>query len=288
MKQLTRLLGIFILAASAAGITMLPAAQAADKPTIKLGYVQSWPSSDITTHLAAAVIRERLHTPVELVASSAGPMWEAVASDHTDAMLTAWLPTTHKTYYEKLWTRVVNLGPNVTGTQLGLAVPKYVPVNTIAGLEKYADKFKGRIVGVGAGAGINMNTETAIKTYGLKGFHLQTSSTAAMTAQLQRAIARKQWIVVTAWTPMWLWAKFDIKYLKDPKHVYGVGGHINTIANPRLASKDPAVFKFLHRFSLTSAQLQQMMLEAKNGKPVKTVIAGWIKAHPKQVESWID
>ncbi|OBS08165.1 glycine betaine ABC transporter substrate-binding protein [Acidihalobacter prosperus] len=288
MKRISRLLGTLILAFSAAGIAMLPAAQAAAKPTIKLGYVQSWPSSAITTSLAATVIRERLHTPVEMVSSAAGPMWEAVASDHTDAMLTAWLPTTHKTYYEKLWTRVVNLGPNVTGTQLGLAVPKYVPVNTIAGLEKYAGKFQDRIVGVGAGAGINMNTETAIKTYGLKSFQLQTSSTAAMTAQLQRAIKRKQWIVVTAWTPMWMWAKFDIKYLKDPKNVYGVGGHINTIANPGLIKKDPAVFTFLRRFSISSAQLQQMMLEAKNGKPVKSVVAAFIKAHPKQVQGWLD
>jgi len=288
MKRMTFFLGSLTLAASAAGLSFLPAAQAASKPTIKLGYVQSWPSSNITTHLAANIIHKRLHNPVQLIASSAGPMFEAVASGHSDGMLTAWLPSTHKTYYQKLWMKVVNLGPNLTGTRLGLAVPKYVPVNTISGLEKHASKFDDRIVGVGAGAGINMNTKKAIKAYGLKHYHLQTSSTAAMTAQLKRAISRKKWIVVTAWTPMWMWAKFDIKYLKDPKNVYGKGGHINTLVNPKLITKAPAVYKFLHRFTLTSAQLQKMMLSVKNGHSIKSVVAKFVQNHPKQVKSWLD
>ena len=287
MQRFSRLLQAGLLAAATLGAGLLPAAQAAEKPEIKLGYVQSWPSSDITTHLAGAVIKQRLGNPVNMMASAAGPMWEAVASDHSDAMLTAWLPSTHKTYYEKLWDKVVIMGPNVTGTRLGIAVPKYVPINTIEELKAHSDKFMGRIVGVGAGAGININTEKAIKAYGLSNFNLQSSSTAAMTAQLQRAMRSKQWIAVTAWTPMWMWAKFDIKFLKDPKHIYGKGGYIATVANPALAKKAPAVYAFLNNFAIPREQLSAMMLDMKNGKSVDEVVNGWIKAHPKMVDSWV-
>ncbi|WP_406663004.1 glycine betaine ABC transporter substrate-binding protein [Gallaecimonas sp. GXIMD1310] len=287
MQRFSRLLQAGLLAAATLGAGLLPAAQAAEKPEIKLGYVQSWPSSDITTHLAGAVIKQRLGNPVNMMASAAGPMWEAVASNHSDAMLTAWLPSTHKTYYEKLWDKVVIMGPNVTGTRLGIAVPKYVPINTIEELKAHSDKFMGRIVGVGAGAGININTEKAIKAYGLSNFNLQSSSTAAMTAQLQRAMRSKQWIAVTAWTPMWMWAKFDIKFLKDPKHIYGKGGYIATVANPALAKKAPAVYAFLNKFAIPREQLSAMMLDMKNGKSVDDVVNGWIKAHPKMVDSWV-
>jgi len=287
MLKFKRILQTALLAATTMGMGFLPAAHAADKPSIKIGYVQSWPSSDITTHLAAAVIKQKLGNPVNLVASSAGPMWEAVASDHTDAMLTAWLPSTHKTYYEKLWSKVVVMGPNVTGTRLGIAVPKYVTINTIEELKKHADKFQNRIVGVGAGAGININTRKAIKAYNLDGFRLQSSSTAAMTAQLKRAIKRKQWIAVTAWTPMWMWAKFDIKFLKDPKHVYGKGGYIGTVVNPKLATKSRAVYDFFNRFAIPREELSTMMLKAKNGTSIKQVVNDWIKAHPKMVNSWV-
>ncbi|MEJ2426349.1 MAG: glycine betaine ABC transporter substrate-binding protein [Candidatus Thiodiazotropha sp.] len=287
MQRFLRFLPAALLAAILMSVGLLSTAVAADKPTIKIGYVQSWPSSDITTHLAGAVIEQRLKNPVELVASSAGPMWEAVASNHSDAMLTAWLPSTHKTYYEKLWSKVVIMGPNVTGTRLGIAVPNYVPMDTIEDLKKNADKFQNRVVGVGAGAGININTEKAIKAYGLDGFSLQTSSTAAMTAQLQRAIKSKQWIAVTAWTPMWMWAKFDIKFLKDPKHIYGKGGYIGTVVNPALAKKSPEVYAFFNRFAIPREELSQMMLKVKNGKDMNQVVEDWIKAHPKMVDSWV-
>ena len=289
MLRFQRLLQAPLLTLTTLGMGLaLPAAQAADKPGIKIGYVQSWPSSDITTHLAAAVIEQKLGNKVHLVASSAGPMWEAVASDHTDATLTAWLPSTHKTYYEKLWSKVIVMGPNVTGTRLGIAVPSYVPVNTISDLKKHAGKFQNRIVGVGAGAGININTRKAIKAYKLDGFRLQSSSTAAMTAQLQRAIKRKQWIAVTGWTPMWMFAKFDIKFLKDPKHVYGKGGYIATVVNPALADKSRAVYDFLNRFAIPREQLSIMMLKVKNGKDMDKVIQDWIKAHPTMVNSWVE
>lgn len=288
MWRFQRSLKAIMLTFTALGMSLaLPDAQAAGEPTIEIGYVQSWPSSDITTHLAAAVIEQKLGNKVTLVASSAGPMWEAVASGHSDATLTAWLPNTHKTYYEKLWPKVIVMGPNVTGTRLGIAVPNYVPISTISELKQHAAKFQNRIVGVGAGAGININTRKAIKAYGLDNFSLQSSSTAAMTAQLQRAIKRKQWIAVTAWTPMWMFAKFDIKFLTDPKHVYGKGGYIATVVNPKLADKARPVYDFLNRFAIPRTQLSTMMLKAKDGFSVEQVVQDWIKAHSQMVNSWV-
>ena len=286
-----RTIGRTVMAAAFTAVSTLALGSAAQadsgKATIKLSYVQSWPSSDITTHVAAAVIEQKLGHKVDMIATAAGPMWQSVASGHADAMLTAWLPTTHKNYYEKLWQQVMNLGPNLMGTRLGLAVPKYVPVDTIAGLEKHAGKFDHRIVGVGAGAGININTNKAIKAYDLSGFHLQASSTAAMAAQLKRSIREHKWIVVTAWSPLWIWAKFDLKYLKDPKNVYGVKGHVNTIVNPQLPAKAPKVYAFLRHFHISKSELQNLMLEDKNGTPMNKLVGDFLQKHPKEVQSWL-
>ena len=292
MTMYRRTIGRTLMAAAVTGVSALAigaggVAHAANGATIKISYVQSWPSSNITTHLVADVIEKNLGNKVDMIATAAGPMWESVASGHSDATLTAWLPTTHKTYYEKLWQKVINLGPNLMGTRLGIAVPKYVPVNTIAGLEKHAGKFRNRIVGVGAGAGININTKQAIKTYKLTSFRLQASSTAAMAAQLKRSIHEHKWIAVTAWSPLWIWAKFDLKYLKDPKNVYGVKGHVNTIVNPSLPEKAPKVYAFLRRFQITKGELQKMMLEQKNGMPMQKVVDGFVKSHQKEVQNWL-
>lgn len=77
------------------------------------------------------------------------------------------------------------------------------------------------ITGIDAGAGIMAATEKAIEEYGLEDYTLQTSSSAAMTAALAAAYEREEAIVVTGWTPHWKFAKYDLKYLEDPKGIFG-------------------------------------------------------------------
>ena len=75
------------------------------------------------------------------------------------------------------------------------------------------------ITGIDAGAGIMSSTEKAISDYQLdkNNWQLQPSSTAAMTSTLAKAIKDKRPIVVTGWTPHWMFTKFDLKFLEDPK-----------------------------------------------------------------------
>ncbi len=77
------------------------------------------------------------------------------------------------------------------------------------------------ITGIEAGAGIMSSTQKAMKAYGLNDdkWQLQTSSTAAMTSTLGKAIKNHQPIVVTGWTPHWMFTKYNLKFLKDPKNV---------------------------------------------------------------------
>lgn len=259
---------------------------AADDP-VRLTYVEAWPSSNLTTHIAGAIIEQHLGRKVDLISTDAGPMWAAVASGRADAMLTAWLPTTHKTYWDKYKDKVVNVRQITTGTWLGLAVPTYVPINSIAELETHHEKFKGAITGIEAGAGLMINTEKAIKEYGLKHMHLVTSSTAAMQAQLKRAVARKDWIVVTAWKPLGIWARFDLKPLEDPKKIYGEAGHIDAIAHPGLEKRAPEVLNFLREFTLPIDDIQAMMVELDSGKALQEVTGAWIAAHAEAIKGWV-
>jgi len=259
---------------------------AADK-TIEITYVKSWPSSNLTTHIAGAIIEKELGHKVKLTSTDPGPMWAAVASGRADAMLTAWLPTTHQTYWEKYQNDVENVGQITTGTWLGLAVPTYVTVDSIEQLDAHHEKFKDRIVGIEAGAGLMINTEKAIKAYNLKHMKLLTSSTAAMQAQLKRAVARKDWIVVTAWKPLGIWARFDLKPLADPKNIYGKEGHIDAIIHPSLKEKAPDVVAFLRQFKLPIDDIQAMMVELDNGEPFEAVTQKWLDAHKAQIAQWV-
>lgn len=52
---------------------------------------------------------------------------------------------------------------------MGIAVPEYAPVETIADLKKYRNEFEGKIIGNEPGQGILLLAEKAIEVYGLAG-----------------------------------------------------------------------------------------------------------------------
>lgn len=266
----------------AAGI----AAAAASKPVIRIGYVQSWSSNVASANVVAAVIHDRLGYPVKLLSLDAGPMWEGVARGRLDAIVSAWLPNTHRAYYKKLWPDVIDLGPNLIGTRIGLVVPDYVPIDSIGQLAAHRDRFRGRIIGIDPGAGIMMKTQEAIRRYGLQ-FRLIQSSGAAMTAMLARAERHHRWIVVTGWTPHWMWAKWKLKYLKDPKDVYGKGGYIGTVVSRRLPHKAMPVLLFLKRFYWTSADMNAVMLDIRAGTRPAVAARRWLADHPALVDRWL-
>lgn len=61
-------------------------------------------------------------------------MFSAIASGDGDASLAPWLPSTHGAFYEEYKEDIVDLGPNLTGTQNGFTVPAYMEIDSIEDL----------------------------------------------------------------------------------------------------------------------------------------------------------
>lgn len=253
--------------------------------TIKLGYV-TW-ESEIASHaVLAAVLEDYLGYDVEHITLDAGPMWTGIAQGEFDITVAAWLPGTHEHYYDQLWTRVENLGPALHGAKIGLVVPTYVDIDSIEELNSARSKFGGRIVGIDPGAGIMSATEEAIDVYGLD-FSLVDGSDAAMTAALRTAVRRNQWIVVTGWTPHWKFAEWDLKYLDDPRGVYGGSEQITKIVRTGLHEDAPDAYAFLQRFYWTPDQMAEVMVDILGGMEPADAARAWIADNQDVVQSWL-
>ncbi len=61
-------------------------------------------------------------------------MFESIATGDADASLGAWLPITHKDFYEAHQDNIVDLGPNLNGAKIGLVVPEYMDIDSIEDL----------------------------------------------------------------------------------------------------------------------------------------------------------
>lgn len=279
--KMRRLLGAAATLVVAMGSTLANA----DSKTLSIGYVDGWSDSVATTNVAAEVIRQKLGHDVKLQAVATGIMWQGVATGKLDAMLSAWLPVTHGEYWAKNKDKVVDYGPNFKDAKIGLIVPEYVKAKSIEDL-KTDTTFKNKIVGIDAGSGVMLKTDEAIKQYGLD-YKLQASSGAAMIAELTRAEDKQESIAVTGWVPHWMFAKWKLRFLDDPKGIYGAAETVNSIGSKDLEKKAPDVAAFLKKFQWASKdEIGEVMLAIQEGAKPEAAAKDWVAKHPERVAEW--
>lgn len=180
---------------------------------------------------------------------------------------------------------VEEVGVQYQGAQIGLVVPAYVEIDSIAELNDYADEF-GPIVGIDPGAGIMAATEEAIEVYDLQ-LGMIEGSDAAMVAELDASIANEEWIVVTGWAPHWKFAAWDLKFLEDPELVYGGEEYIANMARQDLADDLPAVHEFLQNFSWGPEDIGAVMALNQESDDFLGNARTWIAENQDLVNSWI-
>ena len=252
---------------------------------ISIGYV-TWDCAISSTNVMKQVF-EQAGYDVTLVAVDAGPLYQALAKGDVDFTTTAWLPYTHESYWETYGDQIAYVNENIPGAaRIGLVVPSYVTINSIDELNSVADKFGNKIIGIEPGAGITSRTEQAIDEYNLD-YTLVTSSSAGMATELGSAIKNNEWIVVTGWSPHWKFSRYDLKFLEDPKGVYGGAEDIVTLARLGLETDDPEAYGILSRFQWTTEDITSVMNDIAGGMSETDAAKAWVKAHPDTVAYWI-
>jgi len=284
LRQSTR-----FLVTGALGIALAGGAQAQDD-TIEIGWT-AWSDAEFVTKLASRLINENTDHTVELVQTDIAPQYQGIETGDIDAMMMAWLPATHEDYYEEVASNVENLGVLYNGARLGWVVPDYVPESQLSSLsdlsnESVREELDGRITGIDPGAGLTQLSESAIEEYGLDGYNLQTSSGAGMTAALDRATNREEWIVVTGWSPHWKFGAYDLRYLEDSQGVLGGPERVHVLAREGFDADYPQISQVLTRMYLSLDELQGYMFEARESS-YDEAISQFIDENPDQVNYWL-
>jgi glycine betaine/proline transport system substrate-binding protein len=277
---------LLIAASAIAAVGLAAGAAEAQSKKVRLAYVE-WSDAVVATNILKVALESKGYE-VTTTPLAAAAMWQAVATGEADAMVAAWLPTTHASYYAQLKDKVDLVGPNVSGAKIGWVVPTYMDLSSIEDLKTKASVVEGKVIGIDPGAGLMKASDKAIKEYALP-VKLIDGSDATMTGALKDAYERKQPIVVTGWTPHWMFARWDLKYLADPKNVFGGEETVNTVARKDLKKDNPELHAILSKFKLSLEDEQKVMVwnEEKGAKPAETA-ARWVKENPDKVKAWLE
>jgi glycine betaine/proline transport system substrate-binding protein len=256
-----------------------------DEKKIDIAYV-NWSEGIAMTNLAKVIFEEQGYR-VNLLNADLAPVFASLSQKKADVFLDAWLPVTMADYITQYGDKLETLGTVYDNARIGLVVPEYVTINSIEELNQVRARFKGEIVGIDAGAGIMKATDKAIPDYGLD-YKLLTSSGPAMTASLKKAIDKKEWVVVTGWTPHWMFDRFDLKILADPKGIYGGAEKIQVLAWKGFSEKDPFAARLLSNMHLTDAQISSLMAALEEPGINETDAARkWLETNRDVVSNWL-
>jgi len=261
----------------------------AAKEAIRIGWT-AWSDAEFVTKLAKRILEDRMGYQVELLQTDIAPQYQGLATGSIDVMLMSWQPSTHEDYLKKVGAKVFNLGLLYTHARLGWVVPNYIPeqeVKSITDLNKdvVRDKLDATITGIDPGAGLTRLSKQAIEDYGLD-YELQLSSGAGMTAALERAVRRKEWIVVTGWSPHWMFGAYDLRYLDDPKGALGSFERVHAVARLGFYQDDVDAAGFLSRMQIPIEELQKAMYDAQETS-YEQAVTNYIENNGKRIDYWV-
>jgi len=188
-------------------------------------------------------------------------------------------------YWAKFKHRLEKISPVSYGNFQGFVVPSYVPINSIDQLNTISDKVGGKIVGIEPGSGLMHQVHDAVKAYGLN-YQVIDGSTAAMTAELQSALERKEPIVTMLWKPSWMALKFDVKFLKDPKHVMQPLDTYYWTATRGFSEKHPHAREAIASMYVPLDDITALNVAINEGKTFEQAVDAWWDQNKAVVDSW--
>lgn len=103
-----------------------------DGDPIELGSFP-WDSERASSAVIVQVLEEH---GFDVTISNVDPsiLFQALAQGEVDATVAPWLPTTQGAYLEQYGDDIVDMGPNMEGTVIGLVVPEYMDIDSIEDL----------------------------------------------------------------------------------------------------------------------------------------------------------
>ncbi|MBD1601944.1 glycine betaine ABC transporter substrate-binding protein [Pseudomonas typographi] len=259
-------------------------AHAAESAPVRIGWV-NWSDTEITAKLAQTALQDHLKQPVQMIQADIGIQFQALANGNIDLIPMVWLPNTHKAFWDKYQSKLEDLGVLYEG-RIGWAVPDIVPESEVASLEdlnkpEVKEKLGGRILTSEAGNDQYKLSLKAIDAYQLKGYKLVASSETGMLTEMERNLSRGQWSVINAWNPHWMFSKWKLRYLKEPKQIFGGAEQIHAVARKGFSQQYPQVAYFFAHYSLPLADLEQLMLKAKQSSSDAVVAEYYAANQPR-------
>ncbi|WP_336333134.1 glycine betaine ABC transporter substrate-binding protein [Pseudomonas putida] len=277
MRVVYRLFAMIVLACLAA------VSQAEEKTSLKVG-TMSWEDLTPITAIGKKFLESEKYSVEVTKFSEWGIAYSALARGDVDVLVSQ-INYVASDYWQKNKQRLEKISVVSHGLRQGIVVPTSMPINSIEELNSVKDQVGEKIIGVEPGSGLMRELNTAVKEYGLQ-YKVIDGSTAAMAAQLQSSLERKQPIVAVLWTPSWMSMKYDVKFLDDPKHVFAPPQTYYWIAKKGFSAENPHLREVLASMYVPLETINAINGAVKDGSTEDQAVDKWWKENSDLTGRW--
>lgn len=284
---------VFVSMLTAASVTLAACSSESsdgDDKELTLGYMTAWSDMLLMANLIEYVASEHGYSFEHTEVNDVAAVYTAVSNGDIDIVPSSWPERTNKDQWERFKDNIEDVGVFFPNARLTLAVPEYSDLNSIDDLAGAEDRLDGDIIGIEAGSGaVNVVQNEVMPAYGLDAYTLKTSSTPAMLAELDDAIADERDIVVTLWRPCWANNSYPVKDLADPKGALGDPEGLHTLARPDFTAEHPELAEWISEISLSDEEygaLEDLLLNKYDEGEEQEAIAEWIEQYGDSLPAW--
>ncbi|WP_017430215.1 ABC transporter substrate-binding protein [Vreelandella jeotgali] len=267
-----------------------------DDDTVNIG-VPAWPGITVKTEIASQLLAPMGYT-VNTREVGIQIIYEGLETGDLDVFPGGWLPA-----QEPLYTpldesgAITTVANNVDGAQMTLVVPDYLyeqGIRSFADLDDNRDLFDSKIYSFGAGSAASQVLDKAIDNdaWGLGNWQLADTSVVAMLSAARNAIEREEPIVWVGWRPHWMNLEFDMRYLDDPKNLFGENNgesQVLTLMGTPYADSHANLVSFFENFTFSAEEQSWMINEFGQKERAPDIVAReWLEDHPERVQAMLE
>lgn len=302
-----------------AGLSVISTASLAEDSTDPIKIVtNNWTSQVVLANVVGKVLQSQ-GINVEYKPADTQLQFVAIAQGDLDFQVEVWEGSMAESYDKAVKSGAVEYGTHTAITREEWWYPTYMEAQCPGlpdwkALDACAEKFavaetgtKGRFVGPPPDWGKHYSER--IQALGMNFQEIPAGQYATILAELASAYERKEPIVIFNWTPNFVEAKFDGKFVEFPKYepacltdpkwgmnpdaIYDCGapanGYLKKLGSKQLEEKWPKAATILKKIDFTNAQIASAAgLVDVEGLTAEAAADKWIEANKDSIKTWLE
>ncbi|MDC1106514.1 glycine betaine ABC transporter substrate-binding protein [Prolixibacteraceae bacterium] len=237
-------------------------------PDVIIGSVP-WSEDIAITQLAKKIIESKGYSvQIKTVES----LTKALYTEKIDLSLSEWFP---QSIHVTMSSDFIVIGDTYQHSKMGVIVPDYSPINSLADLENntnYKDITIYRPINGNESA---RAANEIMKRYQFKFTNEERSDSLTATYMLDRYKKKKDFFVIVGY-PHPVFASEHLKMLDDPYHAFEESYDVVKICSKRWSDNHPQLYQFINKFQLHDKDFEGLVKHTKaNNYQLDKAIGQW-------------